>query len=192
MNKSKEERRLRIGPVAQKILFFLSTGIALGLTRRPDHYFRILNSAVKEWKKINQRSLRESIKKLYKSNLIDYKENDDDTVKLVLNENGRKKLLKYNLDRIVIKKPTKWDGYWRVVIFDIPEKKKQARDALAFKLKQLGLYQLQKSVYVFPYNCKDEIDFITEVFEVRPHVRFLIANYLDVALDLKQKFKLTR
>lgn len=196
MNKTNEKesksKRLRLGPVAQKILLFLSTGIALGLTRRPDYYFRVLNSASKEWNKINKRSLKESVRKLYKSDLINYRKNKDGTVILLLNKNGEKRVLECNLDKLVIKKPKRWDGYWRIIIFDIPEKKKQARDALTFKLKQLGLYQLQKSVYVYPYNCKDEIDFITEVFEVKPHVRFLIANYLDIASDLKQKFKLTR
>jgi len=189
-NRKKANRKIRIGPVAHKILLLLSTGIALGLSGRPDYYFRILRSASKEWKKINQRSLREAVKKLYKSDLVDYRENDDDTIMLLSNENGGKRLLEYNLDKLVIKKPKRWDGHWRIVIFDIPESKKQARDALVFKLKQLGLYQLQKSVYVYPYNCEDEIDFIAEVFEIKSHVRFLIANYLDIALDLKQEFKL--
>jgi len=189
-NNNEENKRLRLGPVAQKILLFLSTGIALGLTRRPDYYFRILSSASKEWNKINKRSLRESVRKLYKSDLINYKEKKDGTVTVLLNENGEKRILEHSLDKLFIKKPKKWDGYWRIVIFDIPEYKKQARDSLTFKLKQLGLYKLQKSVYVFPYNCKDEVNFISEVFEVKPYVRFIIANYLDVALDLKREFKL--
>lgn len=194
MNKTNEKesksKRLRLGPVAQKILLFLSTGLALGLTRRPDYYFRILSSASKEWNKINKRGLKESVRKLYKSDLINYRENKDGTVILLLNKNGERRVLEYNLDKLVIKKPKRWDGYWRIIIFDIPENKKQARDALTFKLKQLGLYQLQKSVYVYPYECKNEVDFIAEIFEVKPHIRFITANYLDVASDLKQEFKL--
>lgn len=63
-----------LGPVGKKTLLLLSTGLALSLTRRPDYYFRIIKSASKEWRKINERSLRESIRKLYKSKIIDYKE----------------------------------------------------------------------------------------------------------------------
>lgn len=194
MNKTNEKesksRRLRLGPVAQKILLLLSTGIALGLTRRPDYYFRVLNSASRQWNKINKRSLKESVRKLYKSDLINYRENKDGTVILLLNKNGEKRVLEYNLDKLVIKKPKRWDGYWRIIIFDIPENKKQARDALTFKLKQLGLYQLQKSVYVYPYECKNEVDFVAEIFEVKSHIRFITASYLDVVSDLKQEFKL--
>lgn len=183
-------RKVRIGPVAQKILLILSTGIALGLSGRPDYYFRVLKLASKEWDKINQKSLRRSVKKLYSSNLVDYKENKDDTVTILLNENGKRKLLEFSLDKIVIKKQKRWDGHWRIVVFDIPENKKQARDALSFKLKQLGFYKLQKSVYVHPYDCKSEIDFIADFFEVRPYIRFLTANYLDVVSDLKREFRL--
>lgn len=85
--KGNKNRKIRIGPVAQKIILILSTGIALGLSGRPDYYFRILKSASKEWKKINERSLRESVKRLYKSNLVSYKENDDDTATLFLKLN---------------------------------------------------------------------------------------------------------
>lgn len=40
-----------------------------------------------------------------------------------------------------------WDGKWRVVIWDIPEKRRMARDLLRYKLKQLGFSQLQKSIW---------------------------------------------
>src|SRR3989344_4593151 len=59
-----------------------------------------------------------------------------------------------------IKKPARWDKLWRLVIFDIPEEERTGRMALAAKLKELGFYPLQKSVFIHPYECKDEIDFI--------------------------------
>lgn len=190
MRQRKISSRFKVGPVGQKILLLLTTGLTLGLTYRPDKYFQIIKSAHREWKKINHRSLHEAIKKLYQSKLIDYKENDDGTVILVLTENGRNKVLRYNLDKMKIKKPTEWDGWWRLVIFDVPESFKQGRDALASRLKQLGFYSLQKSVFIYPYECKNEVDFIVEVFNLRPYVRFIIAKETDVDLDLKNKFKL--
>ena len=41
--------------------------------------------------------------------------------------------------------PPKWDGFWRIVIFDVPEKFKKARNALSKKIKDLGLFPLQKA-----------------------------------------------
>ncbi len=191
MEKRKNFSRFKIGPTGQKILLLLGTGLALGLTNRPDKYFQIIRSARRGWNRINNRSLHNSIKRLYQSKLIDYKENDDGTVSLVLTENGKNKVLCYNLDKIQIKKPARWDRLWRLVIFDIPESLKQGRNALAVKLKQLSFYPLQKSVFIYPYECRNEIDFIIEIFNLRSYVRFMVVKETDIDLDLKNKFKLS-
>ena len=180
----------RIGSVNKKVLLLLSGGLALSLTRRPDTYFRIVKNIAKEWKKINERSLRESIKKLYQSKIIDYKENNNGTVELILTDAGKKKILLYDLEKLKIDKPPKWDNLWRLVIFDIPENKKQARMAMSSKLKELGFYPMQKSVFIHPYECKDEIDFVTELFNIAPYVRFFRVKDIDIELDLKNKFHL--
>ena len=174
--KRNKGKRLQLGPVAQKILLLLEGGLVLSLTQRPDAYFRIVDGMKKEWKDINRRTLHEAIKNLYRSKLIDYKENDNDTITLVLNSEGKKRALTYNLDKIEIKKPSQWDGLWRMVIFDIPEHLKQGRNALAVKLKQLGFYPLQKSVFIYPYECQNEIDFIVEIFNLKPYVRIILAK----------------
>jgi len=180
----------RIGRAMQKALLLMQTGVMLSVTRRPDKYFRIIKNAGKEWQKINEKYWHRIIKNLYASKLITCQEDKDGNVMLTLNDNGKKRALQYNLDTIKIKKPKEWDGFWRLVIFDIPENKKQARNALSFKLKQMGFYPFQKSVFIHPYDCRDEVDFLIEVFDVRPYVRFIIAKETDVDLKLKQHFNL--
>lgn len=179
-----------LGPVQKKILLLLEGGLILSLTHRPDAYFRVIKKIAKEWKKINELSLRRSIKRLYQSKMIDYKESSDGTVHLVLSEEGKNKILEYNLDKIEIKKPMQWDKLWRLIVFDIPEKKKLGRMALVSKLKELGFHPMQKSVFIHPYECQDEINFITEMFELAPYVRFLRIKYIDSELDLRDKFRL--
>ncbi|MDO8676261.1 MAG: hypothetical protein Q7K16_01270 [Candidatus Azambacteria bacterium] len=179
-----------LGPASKKVLLLLEAGVVLSLTRRPDHYFRILKKVSKEWHKINERYLRETIKRLYQSKLVDYRENRDGTVVLTLSEKGKNKILKYDLDKIEIKKPTRWDKLWRLVVFDIPEEKRSGRMALAAKLKELGFYPMQKSVFVHPYECKNEIDFVVEMFNIAPYVRFLRVKDIDIELDLKERFRL--
>jgi len=192
MNEQKAKiKKERLGPVGQKILLILLAGASLSLTRRPDQYFRILKSATKEWQKINQRTLKKAISRLYKSQMIDYEEGKNGFITLVLAEKGKKRVLKFDLDDMKIKKPTIWDSFWRIVAFDIPEDKNKARKALVSKMKDLGFYPMQKSVFVYPYDCKNEIDFITEIFEVKPYVRYIIVKDIDVALDLKQRFNLS-
>lgn len=165
-------------------------GLILGLTKRPDYYFKILKKMSKEWRKINERALRSAIRKLYQSKLIDYKENSDGTVLMTLTNSGKKKIVRFNLDTIEIKKTRYWDRLWRLVIFDIPEEERQGRRALVAKLKELGFYPVQKSVFIHPFECKNEIDFITEIFNLRPHVRFFTVKETDIEPDLRNRFKL--
>jgi len=180
----------RMGPMSKKVLLLLIGGASLSLTRRPDQYFRIIRKIAKEWKKINERNLKRAIRGLYRSKMVDYKENSDGTVNIVLTDSGKKRILKYDLDKIQIKRPMILDGIWRLVIFDIPEDERRGRVALVAKLKELGFYPLQKSVFIYPYECKNEIDFIAEIFELAPYVRFLRVKNTDIDLDLKNKFHL--
>lgn len=172
----------------QKILLLLLGGIALGFSRTPRGYFKILKGVSESWREIERSRLYRIVGEFYNDRLIDYKEEKDGFVKIVLTKEGQKKALKFKLDEMEIKIPPKWDGEWRIVIFDIPEKFKKAREALRLKLKDLGFLELQKSVFVFPYECEDEINFIMEVFLIRSFVRFVRAKSFTNEEQLKIKF----
>lgn len=146
--------------------------MALGLSPSPRTHFYIFKQLAREWKEIDRQYLYRIVREFYNERLVDWQEKEDDTVKIVLTEAGKKKALEYNIDKIDIKIPSQWDRKWRIVFFDIPEKTRQARDALRSKLKELGFYEMQKSVFVFPFECRDEIDFIVEFFNIRPFVRY--------------------
>lgn len=174
----------------QKVILLLVAGVALGLSRSPKNYFKILSGVAKEWKEIEHKRLFKLVREFYNDRIVDYKEKDDGTVYIVLTKEGKKKALEYKLDELKIKKPDKWDKKWRVVIFDIPEKKKKAREALRSKLKELGFKELQKSVFIHPYPCEDEIDFINEVFEIRYYVRLLLVKSFTNEEQWRLKFDL--
>jgi len=180
----------RRGSVQEKILLLLLGGLALSLTRSPRGYFKTLKAMHAEWKEINHRTLVRSIKNLYRSNLIEQKNNKDGTTTFVLSKEGRKVALTYNLDKMFIAK-TRWDKKWRLVIFDVPEKLKKVRDALRYQLKRLGFIELQRSVFVLPFECKNEIEYIVEFYDIRKCVRYIEADHIDNELDLKHKFRLS-
>ncbi len=82
----------------------------------------------------------------------------------------------------------KWDGIWRVVLSDIPDDHKVARDALRQRLKAVGFYQLQKSVFVIPYPCKEEIDFLNTIYNTALYMRYIETKTLMHDADLKDYF----
>jgi DNA-binding transcriptional regulator PaaX len=176
-------------PAKQKILLLLYAGISLGFTYTPNRQYRILKNLCREWRKIDRNKLRDDIRALYKSHLVETKENPDGSLTYILTDKGKLKTLTYHFQNMEITKD-KWDGKWRLVVFDIPEKLKHARNAIREKLKEIGFYELQKSVFVFPYHCQDEIDFVIEFFNLRKFVRFGTMDFIDNDLHLREVFNL--
>ncbi len=134
--------------------------------------------------------VKRAIKGLHEKKLINiYTHNGNEVVEIT--KAGKKKVLEYNLDDMKLKTPKKWDGFWRIVMFDIPESKKLARSAVSRKIKDLGLYPIQKSVFVSPYLCKNEIDFVGEFFGVRDHIIYIKAKEIEGVGKLKEYFGLS-
>lgn len=173
----------------QKILLLLLAGVAFGLTYTPQRQWRIIKEFSNEWKWIDKKKLHNAISQLYQSKLLKKNENSDGSTTLTLTHKGKLKTLTFHFQKMILEKKD-WDGKWRMVIFDIPEKIRNGRDALREKLQKLGFYELQKSVFVFPYECEDEIEFIIEFFNLKRFVRFGVLNSIDNALHLKQHFRL--
>ena len=143
------------------------------------------------WKDINRQSAERAITSLYESRLVEAKSNANGSTTLVLNEKGRKKALTYQAKNMTIERPKQWDGKWRLVVFDIPEDEREARDSLRHHLAHIGFYKLQQSVAVFPFECRNEIDFLVELHSIRRYVRCMIVEEIDNEEHLKRFFKLT-
>jgi len=177
-------------PIKQKALLLLLGGVVLAFSRSPAAPRRIWKALAKDWKSINRDYLYRLMDEFYYNRLIDYRERDDGTIDIVISEAGRQKALAFKIDEMVIDKPSRWDGYWRLVSFDIPERLQNARRALREKLLDLGFKELQKSVLIFPYPCEDEVNFIVEFFDVRRYVHYIEAKRLSNDSHLKLYFKL--
>lgn len=179
-------------PIKQKLLLILAAGLALSLTRSARKQFYILKSIPKEFRRIDRNYLWRILSEFHRDRLVNYREDKDGEITMTLSERGRKQILKLNLDQLEIKVPARWDKKWRLVIFDIPEKIKPAREALRDKLKDLGFFELQHSVWVWPYQCRDEINFIVEVFDIRQYVRLVEADSITNEADLLLRFNLMK
>lgn len=84
----------------------------------------------------------------------------------------------------------RWDGNWRVLIFDIPEKEKGKREYLRKKLRELKFKQLQESVWITPYPPPDSFtDFLSDL-RVRPYLYSLTVKAINRADELKKFFGL--
>lgn len=103
-------------------------------------------------------------------------ENPDGELVYKFSDKGRIIAKKFLLETLSIEHPKKWDGKWRIITFDIPEKYKKARKAFQQKLKDLGCYPAQKSVWIHPFPCEAELAFLKDVLEIQPFVEIYLTK----------------
>ena len=85
-------------------------------------------------------------------------------------------------------KNEKWDGKWRVLVFDIPEKEKSYREFLRAELIDYGFIQLQKSVWISPFRVSEELNTTIQDYGIDKWVKLMIADALFDTGDLEKKF----
>lgn len=103
---------------------------------------------------------------------------------------GEKLLRRWKLSNYHLEKPRKWDGKWRMVIFDIPEKKRGIRKQVTSIFTQAGLVRLQDSVWVYPYDCEKIIGLMKTELGVGKDILYVIANKIENDKYLKKEFDL--
>jgi len=86
----------------------------------------------------------------------------------------------------------KWDGWWRMVFYDIPEKDKRTRKAVQYKLLELGFGALQKSVYLSPYDLEEDLREFIESQGLEEVIFVTVAKRLSAGNDKKLAIKAWR
>jgi len=137
---------------------------------------------------IERQRLTQALKRLERRGLVRRKKRDDGNEYLLLTESGKAEFLREKHRALSIIRPKNWDGRWRVVIFDIREDKKTARDAIRRHLREMGFCCLQKSVFVTPWPCEDEIAFLQTFYESDNEVSMLLAISLGKQERAVRKF----
>ncbi|OGG09506.1 hypothetical protein A2154_02305 [Candidatus Gottesmanbacteria bacterium RBG_16_43_7] len=116
---------------------------------------------------------------------------DQDQVSISITKAGRNRILKYALDDFHIENPKQWDGKWRLIVYDVEDRRKHLRDIFRKTVKNLGFYQLQKSVWIYPYPCEQQISFLREYYGVGNEVLYIVATHLEDDTPLREYFGLS-
>jgi CRISPR/Cas system-associated endoribonuclease Cas2 len=162
-------------------------------TRRAYAYLEKMMIDENDYKKTAKQDRRKFQNKFYylrKKGLIDF-EYRGNQVYVSLTDEGKKKAGKYKIDDLCIKPAKKWDKIWRVLVFDIEDAHKSKREALRGKIKQLGLYQLQKSVWVCPYEFKKEMALLRDFFGLEGgQMKVITASEIENDRPIRDFFKI--
>ena len=111
--------------------------------------------------------------------------------KLELSEKGNAEAVRqYLLLEAQKKRKSRWDGRWRIVMFDVWESRKGIRDRLRDLLEQAGFVRLQNSVWIYPYDCEDLIALIRTDLHLGQGLLYFVADGLEGGGDIKEHFGL--
>ncbi len=90
----------------------------------------------------------------------------------------------------VVQKAPRWDGRWRVLIFDVPEYRKAIRDKIRRTLMHIGFVRLQDSVWIYPYDCEDFVVLLKADLRIGKDVLYMIVDELEGDESLRRQFHL--
>ncbi len=102
------------------------------------------------------------------------------------------KALKFEQEKAKLNnaKKRRWNGRWRVVIFDIPERRRRTRDRLRIMMQETGFVRLQDSVWVFPYDCEDFIALLKAELKIGAAVLYMVVEHIENDKHLRTHFGL--
>ena len=90
---------------------------------------------------------------------------------------------------ITLSTPAKWNHKWHLVMFDFPVKCR-ARHAFREKLQDFGFQMYQRSVFIYPHECREEVYAVAKWFEVEDYIRYIVATEIKDMRHFVKSFDL--
>ncbi len=136
----------------------------------------------KKGRRISQKQLKQktlsTFYSLRRRGYIEFERKGED-YEVRITDKGKKQIKKVNFNAIKINHPKAWDGkFWQIAV-DIPLKYKRQADEFREKLKSLGCYPLQRSLWFYPYDPRGEVEFVARAYGVANYMTFMKIEHLD-------------
>ena len=84
----------------------------------------------------------------------------------------------------------RWDKRWRMVAFDIPERRRVTRAKLRATMAEVGFIRLQDSVWVYPYDCEEFIALLKAELKVGKDALYAIVEKIENDKAIREHFHL--
>ncbi len=176
--------------ITKDILMCLLAAGAICIAGNSPYFVRNILKEFKKWRKYSKKKISDTFSNLKRQGLIKIK-NENHQIYITLTKEGKKKAGFMQIDNLKIKQHPKWTGEWWMVIFDIAQDKKLHREALRGKLKELGFYPLQKSIWIYPFDCRAEIELLKDFFRLSENeVRLIVTKNIGDDKKFQKLFKL--
>lgn len=84
----------------------------------------------------------------------------------------------------------KWDGRWRIIVFDIWERRRGVRDQLRRTLVRIGFKRIQNSVWAYPFECEELLALLRLDFRLGRSILYIVAEGIENDAELRAHFGL--
>ena len=192
----KQDERLKRRELAELIFKAIGAGLLIGsafVVPTVPVAYGIISKLVKEFKNgpVHDVKIKRSIKALEKRGVISVV-NKGSEVYVSVTDGNYEKVLRYSIKKLLdIRKASKtWNGKWYVVFFDVPEIQKNKRDGLRRFLKFIGFLAYQKSVYIFPFECRQEVELIKKIVESGKYLKYIVAEEIEDESRFRSNFSI--
>lgn len=187
----KSAERLPYGAVGRILLGTVAVAGVLAVGLAAPSIFQVVKAIEKQYRRDYRRFrvptyAREVVKTLVSQRLIVIILQHGEPV-MRLTEKGRRELLRYQLKEKALEK-RHWDGKWRLLIFDIAEKKRYARDRVRNDMQSFGFVKLQESVWVYPYECEQVVTLLKAQYKIGKELLYIVAGDIEGDDWLRREF----
>ena len=85
----------------------------------------------------------------------------------------------------------KWDQKWRIIMFDVWERRRNVRDELRQTLKEFGFVKVQDSAWTYPYPCEKLLIFLRTHLKLGRGILYIVADEIEHDEKLRKHFNLS-
>jgi len=185
--KKRKERKARIAVVQKAVLYSLAAAGGLTMTVVTPSALQVLEQF--GWVKTRRSpkaTIDRSVERLVRTGLAE----KDDSGFVQLTNKGQKRLAEIERADYALPRPKRWDGKWRIVSFDIKEKRREVRELLRMTLIAVGFAHLHHSVWVYPHDCEEFISLLKADYHAGVEVLYIIAEYIENDGWLRKRFNI--
>ncbi len=128
--------------------------------------------------KLSQKTLTRITAELRRQNLVEVTKLEK-RLKIQLSVKAIHRIQRSQVEKITIPEPVKWDGYWRMVTYDVPRANSAGRRLFVEQLKRLGFSMVRESVWFHPYPCFKAVTDLTQRCNLQRYVTLAEISKID-------------
>ncbi len=185
--KMKKERSARLAQIQKAVLIAVAVAGGLTMALVAPNALQVFEQF--GWVKPRhgkRLTISRSVQRLERAGLV----KRDESNFIVLTKKGSGRLAEIERMHYELPRPEKWDGKWRIVSFDIKEKRKRVRELLRITLQTVGFVHLHHSVWVYPYDCEEFLSLLKADYHVGVEILYIVADYIENDRWLRNHFDL--